>query len=372
MVNDPVAPASSSSSSVVTSTLPTRTSQEAIPVNQGTRGQPQPQPQPPELGTQCSQMKATTKMHMDDLVYRATTWEQVEAADTVVRQFSADWGVAISPKTHAFSVSRAGRMITRRLEYQTTCELQWLGTFHHFPFSQRQRAEAAFGKKLQIAQQRLHRVAWLKVPWELRQHYIASNALAGLTWAPLGQPHPVSQLRGLDSQVFHVMKGGNPKALQKMAKKIFWCILVKGHRLSTLVARTISTIVALRHASPEQQTRLLEARRRVAMTGQKLQQGLITTMQSMLTSIGLELTEELRLKGIHDGEHVLPLMAPIPPSDFLHQFRQLWRRAQFTNLQARRPHFAGATYDELNLKTLRRWIAALDKQKAHLELQRDS
>ena len=77
-------------------------------------------------------------MYMDDLVYRATTWDDLERADQAVHAFGKDWGISISPKTQAFSVSYAGTYATQRLPYATTAELKWLGAYHHLPHSTRQ------------------------------------------------------------------------------------------------------------------------------------------------------------------------------------------------------------------------------------------
>ena len=162
---------------------------------------------------------STTTMYMDDLVYRAATSADLERADQAVHDFGADWGISISPKTKAFSVSWAGTYATQRLPYETTGELKWLGAYFHLPHSQRQQAEAAFDKKLAVARQRLHRVAWMRPPWDLRQHYIASNALAGLVWAPLGQPHSLPRLRALDTQVFHIMMGETPRRYRRWRGK---------------------------------------------------------------------------------------------------------------------------------------------------------
>ena len=111
-------------------------------------------------------------------------------------------------------------------------------------------------RKLNMARLRLRRVGWMKLPWDLRQQLVAGNAIASLTWCPIGQPHDLRALRAMDLVTLHTMFATNPKALQKMAKEIFWTNLVRGHRLSAEVARTFNLVVALRRLRPQYQEKL--------------------------------------------------------------------------------------------------------------------
>ena len=178
-------------------------------------------------------------------------------------------------------LSRPSHHSLHRLPYKATEELKWLGTFHHLGRTDRKGATAATTKKIAATRQRLRRIQWMQLPWALKEHFIASNALAGLTWCPLGQCHDVKQLRAVDLQVFHTMFGGNPKALQKVAKEFFWTTLVRGHKISSLVGRTFSLYVALRHMTPVYQQRLVALAQRSAQAGQKIRGGLLATLQQM-------------------------------------------------------------------------------------------
>ena len=298
----------------------------------------------------------TTRMYMDDLTYRAIAWDAIQLADSVVQDFAAAWGISISPKTQTFSTSTAGHLSLRRLSYNPTEELKWLGTHHHLGRTDGVGAAAATTKKITTTRQRLRRIQWMQLPWALKEHFIATNAIAGLAWCPLGQCHDVKQLRAVDLQVFHTMFGGNAKALQKVAKEFFWTTLVRGHKISSLVVRTFSLYVALRHMTTNYQERLTALAQRSAQSGQKVHGGLLTTLQHMTTSIGLALTDDLALTGGDEAEPDLPLFAPLPPKDYLHRLRSLWRGAQFRLLQQRRPHYAGLAYRDIHTKLLRRWL----------------
>ena len=144
-----------------------------------------------------------------------------------------------------------------------------------------------------------------------------------------------------------------------MAREVFWCILVKGHRISAIVARTFATIIALRHASPLQQAHLLATQHRTTTTGQRIKQGLLHTLEQMLRSIGLNLTDQLEIS--NDRDPPLPVYDTRPAPDYLHQLRHIWRSSQYHRLQQRRPHYLGAHYHDLDTKLLRKWIQKLDK-----------
>ena len=174
------------------------------------------------------------RMYLDDLVVRSCDMESLRRADEAVHHFAAERGIQISPKTTAFAMDDTGRHALRRMNHPITTEFKWLGTHHTTTGgNQTEAAEQALIKKLDTARLRLQRVSWIKLPWDLRQQLVMGNALAGLVWCPVGQPHDLHRLRAMDLATFHSMFAANPKALQKAAKEIFWTTLVKGHRLAT-------------------------------------------------------------------------------------------------------------------------------------------
>ena len=312
---------------------------------------------------------AHTRMYMDDLTYRTTTWASLDEADTTVRRCGQTWGITISPKTTSFTTAKQDQQHdVHRLGYLPSAEVKWLGTYHIFQPSTRPLATAALQKKITTAKQRLRRIHWLEAPWDLRQHYIATSALSGLCWCPLGQVYDPAPLKALDHMVLQHMFGGNPAALQKIARELFWTTLVKGHKLSSLVARVFSTIVALRHMRPEGCTNLRHIMQRVAEGAPPVKGGLLVTFRAMCADIGLQFTDEMELQ--NDEGDTLHILAELPSKEFLHRLRSLWRASQLSRLERRRPHFQELRQRGINAPLLRQWLSRLEKQPVQATLAR--
>ena len=195
---------------------------------------------------------AAVRMYLDDLTVRSPRVDDILQAETAVREYANDWKTScISPKTSSFATTSSAQISMERLPYVVIDELKCLGTYHLMTKGTPKLGLAAYEKKLQVAELRVKRVQWMRPPWNLRQFVLASNAIAGLVWCPIGQPHDEQQLRALDLMIFHTMFSANPKAVQKVAKEFFWAVLTKGHALSASVARLFALTTTLRRMRPE-------------------------------------------------------------------------------------------------------------------------
>ena len=304
------------------------------------------------------------RMYLDDLTIRSCDSSSILRADDAVREYATQWRIQLSPKTTSFAVDHAAYQGIRRLGHPSSPSLKWLGTFHHLQGKMSQAAIAALQTKINTTRLRLRRLQWIQAPWALRQQLILGNALPGLIWCPLGQPTDLRAFRSIDQTVLTTMMATNPTALQKMAREVFWTCLVKGHRMAVTVARTFATLVALRQARPQFQRQLLQAWERMQLTGQRVRGGLLVSLQEACHHIGLHLDEQFCVT--NNVEEPLPLLGPQLPKKFLHDLRQLWRRAQQRQLETRRPHFVGLLeLGGIDAECLRRWIAALEAKAPH-------
>ena len=301
---------------------------------------------------------AEIRMYLDDLTVRTRHGAVLDTVDNEVREYARRWGIKLSPKSIAFATDRAHHNLLRRINHPVVEEFKWLGTFHHLCSRDRPQALKAFTTKVATTRTRLKRLQWAHLPWNLRQHLISTNVMAGPCWYPLGQPVEEGVLKSLELSVFYAMFNTNPKALQKAAREAFWCFLVKGHRMHATAARAFAMLACLRRLRPEYQHRLRQLWERSATTGQLIRQGLMDTTRHLCRAIGLEIDDNLNLTT--DQEPPLPLFGPHTAKEFQHHLRGMWRTAQQRALEQRRPHYAGLLeLGGVNGHLVRKWIGAM-------------
>ena len=145
---------------------------------------------------------AEIRMYLDDLTVRTRDGAVLDTVDNEVREYARRWGIKLSPKSIAFATDRAHHTLLRRLNHPVVEEFKWLGTFHHLCSRDRPLALRAFTTKVATTRARLKRLQWAHLPWNLRQHLISTNVMAGLCWYPLGQPVEAGVLKSLELSVF--------------------------------------------------------------------------------------------------------------------------------------------------------------------------